>query len=191
MTGGRRPDPGGPDDDLRRRFDEFYKATAQRTFHAACRVARGDIEVAKDATQEAYLTMLRIWAANGESIQDSARYVVGVAVNKVVDHYRRQARYEALTDEDPPQEDDTAFEQVVSRIAVIDMIRKFLDSQAPRQRAVGVLYFLEGFSYAEICAALEGISQSTARTHVQRLRLKLIPIVRRITHNGEEGGGRS
>jgi RNA polymerase sigma factor (sigma-70 family) len=184
MTVGRQPAPDGP---LRLRFDDFYGTTARRTFQAACRVARGDIEVARDATQEAYLTMFRLWAAGGRPIQDPARYVVGVAVNKVVDHYRRQARHEVLTDDDVPAVQDAAFDQVVSRIAIIDVIRKFLDCQAPQQRAVGVLYFMEEFTYAEICAVLDDMSQSTARTHVQRLRRKLAPLVKRYLGNNEGG----
>ncbi|ONI87043.1 hypothetical protein ALI144C_10445 [Actinosynnema sp. ALI-1.44] len=187
MTVAHPPAPDDPEEALRRRFDDFYVATAHHTFQVACRVARGDIEVARDATQEAYLTVFRLWATDSQPIQDPARYVVGVAVNKVVDHYRRQARHEVLTDDNVPTVPGTEFDHVVSRIAVIEVIRKFLDSQAPQQRAVGVLYFLEELTYAEICAALDGMAQSTARTHIQRLRRKLAPLVHRTLGNVEGG----
>jgi len=54
---------------------------------------------------------------------------------------------------------------------------------------VAVLYFLEELTYAEIAEIL-AITESTARTHVERLRMLLKPLVDNITKFGQ-GGERS
>ena len=64
-------------------------------------------------------------------------------------------------------------------MAALPVVRDFLDRQPLRRRAVGALYFLEGFDYIEIAEVL-GMSRSTARTHVQRLRGTLQPLIDRI-----------
>jgi RNA polymerase sigma factor (sigma-70 family) len=42
-------------------FAVFYRATVDRTFRAACLMARGDRQVAWDATQDAYARLLNRW----------------------------------------------------------------------------------------------------------------------------------
>lgn len=79
---------GGADPDLLQDFTDFYKTTAQRTFGTAYRAAGGDKEVADDATQEAYVVMLKRWLDNKKPEGDVGRYVVGIAVHKVADFYR-------------------------------------------------------------------------------------------------------
>jgi RNA polymerase sigma factor (sigma-70 family) len=185
MTVAYRPESGG-DYDLRSRFDVFYKSTVDRTFRAAYRAAGGNREVAHDATQEAYLAMLRILVDRGPA-RDAGQYVVGIAVKKVIDLYRASARYDRWTDDCDLPTEDVGFEQVTDDTLVTRLVIEFLNRQGPQQRAVGVLYFLEELTYNEISAALGGMSPSTARTHVQRLRQKLVPLVQEVVANS--GGG--
>lgn len=104
MTAAYQP-VSGDHRDFRGRFDAFYKSTVDRTFRAAYRAAGGDREVAHDATQEAYLAMLRILVDRGP-VRDPAQYVVGIAVKKVVDAYRASARHDGWIDDyDLPIED--------------------------------------------------------------------------------------
>lgn len=72
-------------------FAAFYQATVARTLGVARRVATaGDEQVARDATQDAYVEMYRRWSERqARSFDDNRRYVVGIAVHKVVDWYRR------------------------------------------------------------------------------------------------------
>lgn len=74
--------------------------------------------------------------------------------------------------------------------SVTRLVIEFLNLRAPQQRAVGVLYFPEELTYSEISTALDGMSPSTARTHVQRLRQKLTPLVKQVVANSEGGESR-
>jgi DNA-directed RNA polymerase specialized sigma24 family protein len=53
-------------------------------------------------------------------------------------------------------------------------------------RVVGILYFLERFEYKEIVDIL-GITTSTVRTQVQRLRIRLRPLVNQFGEPTSEG----
>lgn len=184
MTVAYQPDSGDRRD-LSGRFDVFYKSSVDRTFRAAYRAAGGDWEVAHDATQEAYLAMLRILVERGP-VRDTGQYVMGIAVKKVVDAYRASARYDRWNDDYDLPIEDVGFVQVTDDALVTRLVVEFLNRQAPQQRAVGVLYFLEELTCQEISVAL-GMSPSTARTHVQRLRQKLVPLVKQVAAYSEGG----
>lgn len=94
-----------------------------------------------------------------------------------------------LDDEHDCSSDETGHAEVLDTMTVLPVVRGFLDRQPPKRRAVGVLYFLEEFDYPEIAEAL-GIDHSTVRTHVQRLREKLQPLIDRITLD-DQGGEQS
>jgi RNA polymerase sigma factor (sigma-70 family) len=175
--------------DLRSRFDAFYKETVDRTFRAAYRAAGGNREIARDATQEAYLAMLRILVERGPA-RDPARYVVGIAVKKVADAYRASGRHDRWADNYDRPIEEVGFAQVTDDASMTQLVIEFLNRQAPQQRAVGVLYFLEELTYNEISTALGGMSLSTARTHVQRLRQKLAPLIKQVAANIEGGESR-
>lgn len=185
MTADYQP-ASGDDRDLRGRFDVFYKSTVDRTFRAAYRAAGGNREIAHDATQEAYLAMLRVLVDRGP-VRDAGQYVVGIAVKKVVDVYRANARYDEWVEDYDVAIEEVGFVRVTDDAAVTRLVIGFLNKQAPQQRAVGVLYFLEELTYNEISVALGGMSPSTARTHVQRLRQRLAPLVKQVAANSEGG----
>jgi RNA polymerase sigma factor (sigma-70 family) len=130
--------------------------------------------------------MLRILADRSE-VRDVGQYVVGIAVKKVIDLHRARARHDSWTDEYDPPIQEAGFEQVNADASLTRLVIEFLNQQAPQQRAVGVLYFLEELTYNEISTVLGGMSPSTARTHVQRLRQKLAPLVNRVATSAEGG----
>jgi RNA polymerase sigma factor (sigma-70 family) len=170
-------------------FIDFYKTTVQKTFGTAYRAAGGDRDVALDATQEAYVVMLKLWREDNKPKGDACRYVVGVAVHKVADFYRTNERHVPLEEKHDCGSHETRATDVFDTMAVVfQAVRDFLDCQPPRRRAVGALYFLEEFDYAEIAQALS-MSCSTVRTHVQRLRRGLQPLIDRITLD-DRGGER-
>jgi RNA polymerase sigma factor (sigma-70 family) len=168
-------------------FEAFYLAAAERTFRAACRMTAGDQEVAWDVTQDAYIAMMACWPSRrGLPVEDNLRYVIGIASHKVVDWYRAPDNkcaeldgVDGLADEPTPA--DTLSEQ-----AVLNAVRDLLDGQPAHRRAVGVLYFLEGWKQLEIAATLD-LDPSTVRTQVQRLRVRLRPLIHRI-NNLDQGG---
>ena len=162
-------EPPGRDGAAERDFIDFYKTTVRQTFGTAYRAARRDTHVAHEATQEAYLVMLKLWRDNKKPEGDVRRYVVGIAVHKVADYYRSRDRDVAWEEEHDCGRHETGYAEVLDTMTVLQLVRDFLDHQPPRRRAVGVLYFLEEFDYSEIAETL-AMSCSTARTHVQRLR---------------------
>lgn len=172
----RGEQPAASDD-----FASFYRATAPQTFRAACRMAAGDQHVARDATQEAYVAMLRLWPKRrGMPLDDNRRYVIGIASKKVADWYRLSDNQNTgLADEFDLSTEDVGFAEVLDEHSVLSATRRLIDGQPSRRRVVAVLFFLEGWRYREIAAAL-GISESTVRTHVERLRNLLKPLIDQI-----------
>ena len=168
---GRHPSSMDPDS-----FESFYIETAVRTFTSARRVA-GDPDMARDATQDAYVVMLEQWnIRRRRSLRDNHRYVIGIAVKKVADRYRLGRRLVPIDDKNDQPVEDKGYEQILDELALFTAVRSLLEGQPIGMRAVGVLYFLEGFNYKEIADTL-GISTSTVRTQVQRLRARLRPLV--------------
>lgn len=167
-----------------RSLDVFYAVTVHRTFATARRVAR-DRDVAWDATQDAYAVMVNRWSERQyRSPRDNQRYVTGIAVNKVVDWYRLAVRLEPLASEDDHPVEEDGYARILDELTVFKEVRLVLACQPVVMRAVGILYFLEGFSYQEI-ADSRGVSASTVRSQVQLLRGRLKPLVNRVIEAGE------
>jgi RNA polymerase sigma factor (sigma-70 family) len=185
MTPVEPPGRDGPaKPDRLRGFIDFYKATVGQTFGRAYRAAGCDIHVAHEATQEVYLVMLELWRQNKKPDGDLCCYVVGIAVHKVADCYRLRDRYLAWEEEHDCGRHETGYAEVLGTMTVLQAVCDFLDRQPPRRRAVGVLYFLDEFDYSEIAEKL-GMSCSTVRTHVQRLRAGLQPLIDLDNRGGE------
>lgn len=157
-------------------FKAFYEATAKRTFATAYRVA-GNRAVAEDATHEAYTVMLAKWPEREHcALSANQQYVIGIAVHKVLDWYRRADRFEPMSDEDDRPAADGAHEHLVDYLLLYKEVRQVLESRPVVSRTVGILYFLEGFTPKEVADAL-GLAPSTVRTHVYRLRERLRSLV--------------
>lgn len=171
-------------------FAEFYSATVQSVFDRARRVAAGDTHLAKDATQEAYARMLKCWdERRWRSAEDNRRYAVAIVTNLIYDAYRRQGRLTELDDEHDVAADDPALEAVVDEMSTLRAVRDLIEQQPVRRRAVAVLFFIEEWGIAEIASVL-GITESTVRTQVERLRTLLKPCVKQMTELNR-GGERS
>ena len=166
--------------------EAFYVATVERTLAAACRVA-GDRDIAQEATQEAYVVMVENWEQwRTRSLGDNQSYIIGIAVKKVADWYRRNGRFVSFSEEcDRPVASDN-YQQVLDQLTIFKAVRHLLESQPIGMRAVGVLYFIERFEYSEIAHIL-GVTNSTVRTQVQRLRARLRPLVRQFGEPTDEG----
>ena len=184
MTAIEQPDPMND-------FIDFYKTTGERTFSRAYRAAGRDEHVARDATQEAYCLMWEKHWNDGKKPKDPGSYVVGIAVRKVYDFYRSMKRNPCvpLEGEHDCGSDEPGYDEMLNSGEVLNAVRNLLDRQPARRRAVGVLYFLEEFDYAEIAEVL-GISGSTVRTQVERLREKLQSLINRIIWD-DQGGEQS
>jgi RNA polymerase sigma factor (sigma-70 family) len=168
-------------------FAKFYRTTATRTFRIARRVAGGNDDVAREATQEAYARVLRRWdTLRRDEAAELQAYVARAAVNLVMDHYRRQQRLSELFDEHGGGVDDANLAGVLDEMTTLRWVREFIDRQPVRSRAVAVLLFLEHHNVGEIAEIL-GIAPSTVRTHVQRLRVRLKPFLMELMETTKGG----
>lgn len=171
-------------------FADFHVLTYQRTFRIAWRAAGRDEHTAYDAAQDAYTTMLAIWSDRcWRTLGENRAYVTRIAFNKIMDHYRQCGRLTELDESNEPYAEDPAFEAVLDEISVRGAVLRFLDGQPPRRRAVAVLRFLEGYEFDQIGEILD-MSASTARTHIERVRVLLKPYLDQITDQ-HRGGERS
>ncbi|MGH3783213.1 MAG: RNA polymerase sigma factor [Pseudonocardiaceae bacterium] len=169
-------------------FEAFYTTTVEWTYRAACRIAAGDTQLALDATQDAYVVMLQRWHERRHKPPGvNHNYVVRIAANKVIDQYRRWNRRNSLDDCDPP-DGENPVDDLVNELSVLRAVRELIDRQPPRRRAVAMLYFLEEAGYAEIAVSLQ-ITESTVRTHVERMRNLLKPLIDQINQIDEGGVG--
>jgi len=168
------------------RFEDFYADTARRTRDIANFLA-GNREIGGDAAQDAYLAMFERWdERKARSSGDNRRYVIGIAAKKVADWYRRTNRFVPLDEEGELPGPDDFHDQVLDRLTLYKEVTLLLENQPARRRMIGVLYFLAEFSGPEIAEHL-GISPSTVRTQVERLRARLRPLARRHETLGEGG----
>ncbi len=153
-----QPRPNQSDANRGDGFEAFYTATMERTFLAARRIAVGDRDLAFDATQDAYVTMLQRWAVRcHKPLAANHNYVVRIAANKVLDRLRRSRRLVSLDDDcDLPIVEDPSDELVteLSKQSVLRAVRELIDVQPARRRAVVTLYFLHDVGYTEVAATL-------------------------------------
>jgi RNA polymerase sigma factor (sigma-70 family) len=141
--------------------------------------------VAHDATQEAYVAMWRCWERwTDRSIRDAGSYVVGIALHKVADAFRRRADL-PLPDDFKPSNHEPGYDRILNQSLRLSLA-ELIERQPPRRRAVAMLYFVEGCTYPEIADALQ-IAKSTVRTHVERMRELMQPLV---DIDGPRGGER-
>lgn len=176
-----------PDEAVVRDFADFHALTYRFALRTARRAASGDEHAAYDAVQDAYAIMLANWVSRCDrSLGENRAYVMRIAFNKVMDHHRQRARFAELENDHEAGADDPAFDGVLDELTLVREVGRFLDGQPPRRRAVAVLRFLGDYEYSEIAEIL-GISESTARTQVERVRVLLKPYVDQMTRISRGG----
>src|SRR5436190_8371918 len=175
----------GPPNEAATEFADFYAETMPSTLRTIRRLS-GELEVARDATQEAYARMLKAWPQRRWcSPEANRRYTVAIANNQVKDWFRRRKRLTTLEDHHDSGVDELGHDAALDELMTLMAVRDLIDRQPYARRAVAVLYFLEEWEYREIAEAL-GITESTVRNQVARMRRLLKPFVH--DDQSEEGG---
>jgi RNA polymerase sigma-70 factor (ECF subfamily) len=129
---------------------------------------------ADDAAQHVFLTFARRVSA-GDAIEHDERYLLGVAVRVAANARRKRERCPEV---DSAEIDAASASQEDSPEALLDQkqMRERLDlalsSLAEEQRAVFVLFELEGYSLPEIASTM-GIPLGTATSRLRRARRHL------------------
>ncbi len=146
------PDPDRPD------FDGIFRAHYDRLVRSLG-VAVGDMELAADCVQEAFVRAYTRWNRISR-YDDPVGWVRHVAMNRMRDEFRRDQRKERALSQlaaepesigDAPREPDT----LVDTIAVLP----------PQQRRALALFYGEDLTVAEVARAME-LSDGAVKYHL-------------------------
>ena len=128
----------------------------------------GDPTVAEDLTSTVFLKALR-WLREDQSSESARGWLYATARTTIVDYWQAQSLYEIHSlsglEEQLLKSDDTAFakEQVETRV------QRLLSLLPERDRTILTLRYLQGYSAAEIAAAL-----GTSAGHIRVLQLRAL-----------------
>jgi RNA polymerase sigma factor (sigma-70 family) len=137
--------------------------------------------VAEDLTQDAMVEMMRQWEERSErSEADNIAWTIGIAMNLARRHRRRVAVGARALARWVGWQQSTLAQLENDVLAKADTYR-WISALPQQQRAVAILWALADQSADEIARTL-GISASTVRTHLQRIR-------RHFAHGSQTGLG--
>jgi RNA polymerase sigma factor (sigma-70 family) len=144
-------------------YERFYDSHFVRT-RAVLALALGDVELAEDATQEAFVRAFARWRSV-DTLDKPERWIYVVALNVARDTLRRRERHRFAT---VLLDTQTLDERVDDRLDIV----RALKSLPPRQRQVVVLRYLADLSTAETAKAMgcaEGTVRASLHTAVQSI----------------------
>ena len=142
-------------------FDHWVDARVPALLRFAYLVT-GSQHAAEDAVQSALTRACERWSRVRRTTDPDA-YVRRMVVNAHVSAWRRSGRRELTVAEVR----DTEVGDHAGAIATGDAVWRVCATLPPQQRAAVVLRYYEDLEYAEIAAVL-GVTQATARSHVHR-----------------------
>ncbi len=158
-------------------YEEWVNGRVPALLRFAYLVTRSQ-DAAEDAVQSALTDALRHWDRVRRT-RDPDAYVRRMVVNAHVSGWRRWGRRESPV----PDVRDRALPDPAAAHAQRDLVWEVCGALPTRQRAAVVLRFYEDLDYPEIAAVL-GISEVTARSHVHRA---LAALRTRLTEEDRDG----
>lgn len=132
-------------------FRALYEHMLPRVYSFVYHRCGGNVAVAEDVTQEAFLAAVRE-IHKGTEVHDPPGWLFGLARHKLYDHFRHEAREERtlrLVWEAEPEEGWT------DEGPDPELTLAALGSMPPTQRNALVLRYLEGLSVPEVADVLE------------------------------------
>jgi RNA polymerase sigma-70 factor (ECF subfamily) len=162
----------------------------RRVFGLAYRFT-GRVDEAEDLTQEVFVKVYRTLPRYQEGDGSFSSWLMAVARNQAIDHYRRgrQERRHRV------EEDPATFETLASReegpLVSLEkhertrLVHRGLRSLPPELREPLILCDLQGLPYGEIAEALQ-LPLGTVKSRINRGRLELAK--RLLGRRGEQGG---
>ncbi|MEN8375296.1 MAG: sigma-70 family RNA polymerase sigma factor [Gemmatimonadota bacterium] len=146
-------------------FDEIYRRHYAALFRYVCRLT-GDVDTAEDATQEAFLSLLRRDLPENEA----KPWLFTVATNYVRDGARRAETRRRLGPKVEQLSSQPARpDELTERREAVDRVRGVLDRLPERDRKI-LLLREEGFSYREIAATIDVAASSVGTLIARALR---------------------
>lgn len=172
----RSAKPADRHEALTRLFDRHNR----RVFNVALRVL-GDWSAAQDVAQDVFMNLER----SVRSFRYDASFVswlYRIAVNRAIDHRRREARRPAARLGDlppgleagglPGRSERPTADRVIDQGETAQRVQAALLKLSPKLRAVAVLRYVEGLSYEELAEALD-CSMGTIKSRLNRAHAAL------------------
>jgi RNA polymerase sigma-70 factor (ECF subfamily) len=155
---------------------ELVTLHSRKVFGLAYRFT-GRVDEAEDLTQEVFVKVYRTLDRYRESEGSFSAWLMAVARNHAIDHYRRR-KEEMLRRADDPQLLEHMAASVEHPIAGLErqerarLVHRGLRALPPELRLPLVLCDLQGLPYDEIAAALN-LPLGTVKSRINRARLEL------------------
>ena len=151
-----------------RAFTDWYESALPRVYGFVYGRTGGDASLAEDVTAQAFLEAVRARRSfQGQS--DPVTWICSIARNRLIDHYRREARDQArhlrLVVTDVSSGEREAWDRMDDR----DTVLSWLAGLPPLERAALILRYLDGFSVRET-ARLIGRTESATESLLTRAR---------------------
>lgn len=140
----RKNDREAADELIRGYYDEIFRFAYRQL---------GSKEEALDAAQNIFLAMLRALPSYDESKGGFRTWLYRIAVNKIIDSRRRNARtFVPLTEDTAFQEDDL-FLRLSERL-LLEKIESYVSSFSPEVQSVFRLRLYGGLHFSQIASSL-------------------------------------
>lgn len=146
-----------PADDLQRVYGENVQAVYAFFAYSVGR------STAEDLTSGTFERVIRAWGSYDAGRGSERSWILAIARNLLVDHFRRQSHRDALSTDEHPRLLEGLFEEDHSERALgADALRGWLGCLSEREREVLALRYAADLTGAEIGRLLE---LSTANVH--------------------------
>jgi RNA polymerase sigma-70 factor, ECF subfamily len=175
----------------RNAWEQVVRQHHQRIFNVAYRFT-GKFDEAEDLTQEIFLKVYRTLGSYRPESGVLITWMVRVARNHMIDHYRKhkleRSRTDALeleyekAEQNPARYDNPA--QALARREKADIIHRTLQRVSPDLRESVVLRDIEELSYEEIAEMLK-LPLGTVKSRINRGRLELARLLGKARMAGE------
>jgi RNA polymerase sigma factor (sigma-70 family) len=147
-------------------FQAVFDAHKDAVYRYVWRMARSP-SVAEDVTQDAFVALLRSPERFDAARGTLRAFLLGIARNLVLKHWRAEHRYEPLDDD---ADAVAPFDPGAGDIG--EMVGRAVGALGPLQREVVILAEYEGLTLAEIAAAV-GAEIGTVKSRLHRARENL------------------
>ena len=172
-------------------FDKIMNETQGRVLGLAYKLL-GDKELAKDASQEAFLRAYKSLDTFrlGESF---TAWIGRIVANVCFDQMKKRGFVEPSPQllESIPSPDSFEAEDAVLRHQRMELVQKALAALSPAERSALVLRDIEGLSTFDTAQTL-GLKEGTIRANISQARRKLKVFCQKLLHSSkqDEGGRR-
>ena len=151
-----------------RAFTEWYETALPRVYGFVYARAGGDAPLAEDITAQAFLEAVRA-RRSFAGRADPITWICSIARNRLIDHYRSQARDNArhlrLVVNDLGSSEQASWDRLDDRDAVLSALAPL----PPLERTALILRYLDGYSVRET-ARLIGRSEPATESLLTRAR---------------------